>query len=395
MNGCMTTRSARLGRALGGLLAAALLVTACSGTGARVPGSPAASPASSSDRPSAADVSPATDIGKGDKAQVTGAGSTAIYPWLGAIAQSYERDVATGVSLNYQAIGSGGGVTQFTAKTVDFGASDIYLSDAQEQQIGVPVLNVPMIHWAVAVTYDLPGVSADLRFSPGTLAGIYLGQITAWDDPRVAADNPGLTLPSLGITVVHRSDGSGTTYNFSAFLAATDATWKAGPGMGTSLSWPVGVGGKGNAGVAALVKQTPGAIGYVDLAYATQNSLAVGQVENAAGSFVKPSLAATTAAIAAAAADAPADLRFLAVAPPASSPEAYPIAASTWVLLYRDYPASKLAEATALVHFLWWAIHDGQGYAAQVDYAAMAPALVAKAEAALRSVTVGGRPILP
>lgn len=395
MNGCMTTRSDRLGRALGGLLAAALLVSACSGTGAEVPGSPAASPASSSDRPTAADVSPATDIGKGDKAQVTGAGSTAIYPWLGAIAQSYERDVATGVSLNYQAIGSGGGVTQFTAKTVDFGASDIYLSDTQEQQIGVPVLNVPMIHWAVAITYDLPGVSPDLRFSPSTLAGIYLGKITAWDDPHVAADDPGVTLPSLGITVVHRSDGSGTTYNFSAFLAATDAAWKAGPGMGTSLSWPVGVGGKGNAGVAALVKQTPGAIGYVDLAYATQNSLAVGQVENAAGSFVKPSLAATTAAIAAAAANAPTDLRFLAVAPPASSPDAYPIAASTWVLLYRDYPASKLAEATALLHFLWWAIHDGQGYAAQVDYAAMAPALVAKAEAALRSVAVGGRPILP
>jgi phosphate transport system substrate-binding protein len=340
-------------------------------------------------------VSPSTTIGKDDKAQITGAGSTAIYPWLSAVAQFYQQQVAPGVSINYQSIGSGGGIAQFQAKTVDFGASDIYLSDQQEQQIGVPVLNIPMIHWAVTITYNLPNVTSELRFRPATIAGIYLGTITKWNDPAIAADNPGVTLPNTAITVVHRSDGSGTTYNFTAFLSGISSQWKSQVGQATSVNWPVGAGGKGNEGVTTLVRQTPGAIGYVELSYALQNNLPVGLVKNAAGNFVKPTLASTTDAVGAAMANAPADLRFLVVNPPASHPNAYPIGASTWVLLYKDYPASKATEVKAMVDFLWWAIHNGQSYAAQVDYSAMAPALVTKAEAALKSVTVGGQPVLP
>jgi len=388
-------------------LVAALGFGACSasattppaGGSSAAPGASGGGAASSgSGAPASADyssVTPSTTIGKNDKAEITGAGSTAIYPWLSAVAQFYQQKVAPGVAVNYQAIGSGGGIAQFTAKTVDFGASDIYLSDQQEQQIGVPVLNVPMIHWAAAMTYNLPGFTGEVRFSPDTIAGIYLGKITKWNDPALAADNPGVTLPDLGITPVHRSDGSGTTMNFTSFLAGTNAAWKSQVGAGLSVNWPVGAGGKGSAGVTALVKQTPGAIGYVELSYALQNNLPVGSVKNAAGNFVKPTLASTTDAVAAAVPNAPADLRFLIVNPPASHPNAYPIGASTWVLLYKDYPASKATEVKAMVDFLWWAIHDGQSYAAQVDYSAMAPDLVSKVEAVLKSVTVGGQPVLP
>ena len=380
-------------------LVATLAFGACSAAATQAPATGAAAGAAGAAASAGAvdysNVTPSTTIGKNDKAEVTGAGSTAIYPWLSAVAQIYQQKVAPGVSVNYQAIGSGGGIAQFEAKTVDFGASDIYLSDAQEQQIGVPVLNVPMIHWAAAMTYNLPGVTGEVRFSPDTIAGIYLGKITNWNDPALAADNPGVTLPNLGITVAHRSDGSGTTMNFTSFLSDTNAAWKSQVGAGLSVNWPVGAGGKGSAGVTALVKQTPGAIGYVELSYALQNNLPVGLVKNAAGNFIKPTLASTTDAVAAAVPNAPADLRFLIVNPPASHPNAYPIGASTWVLLYKDYPASKATEVKAMIDFLWWAIHDGQNYAAQVDYSAMAPDLVAKVETVLKSVTVGGQPVLP
>ena len=383
-------------------LVAALGFGACSAAATQAPagGATGAAAGAAGAQPSAAavdysSVTPSTTIGKNDKAEVTGAGSTAIYPWLSAVAQIYQQQVAPGVAVNYQAIGSGGGIAQFQAKTVDFGASDIYLSDAQEQQIGVPVLNVPMIHWAAAMTYNLPGFTGEVRFSPDTIAGIYMGKITNWNDPALAADNPGVTLPNLGITVAHRSDGSGTTMNFTSFLSDTSPAWKSAVGAGLSVNWPVGAGGKGSAGVTALVKQTPGAIGYVELSYALQNNLPVGLVKNAAGNFIKPTLASTTDAVAAAVPNAPADLRFLIVNPPASHPNAYPIGASTWVLLYKDYPASKATEVKAMVDFLWWAIHNGQSYAAQVDYSAMAPDLVAKVEAVLKSVTVGGQPVLP
>ncbi len=357
--------------------------------------SPAASAPAASAPASAAAVNPPTDIGKSDTAQVTGAGSTAIFPFLSTIADAYQKNVAPGVSVNYQSIGSGGGITQFTAKTVDFGASDVAMTDTQEAAVGAPVLNIPMIHWAVAITYNLPGVTTALNFSPDTIAGIYLGTITKWNDPAIAADNPGVTLPDTAITVAHRSDGSGTTYNFTAFLSGVSAAWKSQVGVGTSVNWPTGTGGKGSEGVTSVVTGTPGAIGYVELSYALQNNLPVGGVKNAAGNFVKPSLASTTDAVSAAMPNAPADLRFLIVNPPADHPNAYPIGASTWVLLLKDYPTTKADEVKAMVHFLWWGIHDGQSMAASVDYSSMAPDLVTKAEAALKSITIGGQPVLP
>ncbi len=379
---------------LAATVTAALTIAACTGPGgspAATSQAPAGSPAASSDY---SNVSPSTTIGKSDKGQVTGAGSTAIFPFLSKIADAYQSGVASGVSVNYQSIGSGGGIAQFTANTVDFGASDIYLSDEQEQQVGAPVFNLPMIHWAVALTYNIPGFTSELRFSPDTVAGIYLGKVTKWNDPAVAADNPGVELPDLAITVVHRSDGSGTTFNFTSYLSDVSTDWKSQVGSGTSVNWPTGAGGKGNEGVTALVRQTPGAIGYVELSYALRNGMPVGSVKNAAGAYVSPSLASTTAAVAAQVPTAPADLRFLIVNPPASAPDAYPIGASTWILLRQDYPAAKADEIEAMVHFLWWAIHDGQSYAESVSYSAMAPNLVRKAEDLLKKVTVGGQPIL-
>ncbi len=383
-------------------LAAAMAVAAC-GSSSSSPAAAASTGASSaapsgaapSTQPSTGTGGIPTDIGKADQAQITGAGSTAIFPFLSTIADAYQKNVAPGVSVNYQSIGSGGGISQFTAKTVDFGASDVAMTDQQEQAVGAPVLNIPMIHWAVAITYNLPDMSQALNFSPDTIAGIYLGTITKWNDQAIAADNPGVTLPNTDITVAHRSDGSGTTYNFTSFLSGVSSTWKSQVGSGTSVNWPVGAGGKGSEGVTAIVTQTPGAIGYVELSYALQNNLPVGSVKNAAGTFVKPSLESTTDAVAAAMPNAPADLRFLIVNPPADHPNAYPIGASTWVLLLKDYPADKAAEIKAMVHFLWWGIHDGQSLAASVNYSAMAPGLVAKAEAALKSITVGGQPVLP
>ncbi len=394
----ITTSAKRIGALA---FSAAVVVAACSsGSATPSPAATAAPPATAGQSMAASAQTSTTtdiptDIGKSDQAQVTGAGSTAIFPFLSTIADAYQKSVAPGVSVNYQSIGSGGGIAQFTAKTVDFGASDVAMTDQQEQAVGAAVLNIPMIHWAVAITYNLPDVSQALNFSPDTIAGIYLGTITKWNDPAIAADNPGVSLPSTDITVAHRSDGSGTTYNFTSYLSAVSSTWQSQVGAGTSVSWPTGAGGKGSEGVTAIVKQTPGAIGYVELSYALTNNLPVGSVKNAAGTFVKPSLESTTDAVAAAMPNAPADLRFLIVNPPADHPNAYPIGASTWVLLLKDYPADKADEIKAMVHFLWWGIHDGQSMAASVNYSAMAPALVTKAGDALKSITVGGQPVLP
>jgi phosphate transport system substrate-binding protein len=375
------------------LAVAALAISACSGGASPAPSQePAMSePAMSS---STGGLNPPADVGKADSAQVTGAGSTAIFPFLSTIADAYQQNVAPGVSINYQSVGSGAGIAQFTAKTVDFGASDVYLSDDQEAAVGAPVLNIPMIHWAVAITYNLPGFSGTLNLGSDTVAKIYLGQITKWNDAAIAADNPGVSLPDTDITVAHRSDGSGTSFNFTSFLAGVSSDWQSQVGAGTSVNWPTGTGGKGSEGVTQIVSSTPGAIGYVELSYALSNSLPVASIKNAAGNFVAPTLDSTTDAVSAVVPNAPADLRFLIVNPPADHPNAYPIGASTWVLLLKDYPSDKAAEIKAMVDFLWWGIHDGQSMAAAIDYSAMAPNLVTKAEAALKSITIGGQPVL-
>jgi phosphate transport system substrate-binding protein len=381
--------------ALAGLLMVSLMLVACGGSSSTATATPATNgtPAAAA-TPMYPDLTPPADVGKADKAQITGAGSSALTPFISTAAKFYQQNVAPGVSLNYGSIGSGGGISQFTAKTVDFGASDAFMTDAQIAKTGQDVFNLPVIHWAVAITYNIPDFTSPLQFSADTLAGIYLGTITKWNDPAIAKDNPGVTLPDLGITVVHRSDGSGTTANFTNFLAGVSADWKSQVGAGTSVSWPTGVGGKGSEGVTAVVKNTPGTVGYVELSYALQNKMPVVAIQNAAGKYVTPTLASTTAAVAAMVKTAPADLRFLIVNPPASAADAYPIGASTWVLLYKNYPGDKADEITAMVDFLWWTIHDGQQYAAQLDYSAMAPNLVQKAEGVLKAITIDGKPVL-
>jgi phosphate transport system substrate-binding protein len=367
------------------------MLVACGGGSSATPAATSAPATTVTSNPN---LSPPANVGKDDKAQVTGAGSSALTPFITTAAKFYQQNVAPGVSLNYGSIGSGGGISQFTAKTVDFGASDAYMTDDQIAKTGQDVFNLPVIHWAVALTYNIPDFNSPLQFSADTVSGIYLGTIKKWNDAAIAKDNPGVTLPDLGITVVHRSDGSGTTANFTSFLAGVSADWKSRVGAGTSVSWPAGVGGKGSEGVTAVVKNTPGAIGYVELSYALQNKLPVAAIQNAAGKFVTPTLDSTTAAVSAMVPNAPADLRFLIVNPPSSAADAYPIGASTWVLLYKNYSSDKAGEVKAMVDFLWWTIHDGQQYAAQLDYSAMAPNLVSKAEGVLKAITIDGKPVL-
>src|SRR5438128_5069735 len=255
---------------------------------------------------------------------MNGAGATFPYPIYSKWFDEYTR-VDRGARFNYQSIGSGGGIRQITARTVDFGASDGPMTDDQLKRAPGDLLHIPTVLGAVVATYNLPG-APKLRFTPDALAEIFLGKITKWNDAKIAAANPGVALPDQAILVVHRSDGSGTTYIWVDYLAKVSKAWEQKVGVGTSVNWPVGLGGKGNEGVAGQVKNTPGALGYVELAYAVQNKLPVGVVRNAAGKFVEPSIESTTAA-AAAAKDMPADFR-VSITNPAGD-DAYPIASFT------------------------------------------------------------------
>lgn len=318
---------------------------------------------------------------------LTGAGATFPYPLYSKWFDVYKQK--TGVEINYQSIGSGAGIQQVRAGTVDFGASDAALPDAALKDMPRRVLHFPTVGGAVALAYDLPGFSGTLRLTPGTLADIYLGHITTWNDRRLAAVNPGVTLPAAPILPVHRSDGSGTTNIFTTYLSAVSTQWKELAGAATSVSWPSGVGGKGNDGVAGVIRQTPGAIGYVELAYAKQNHLPMALLRNRAGKFVAPSLEGTTAAMAGAAAALTKDVRAPIVDSPA--PDAYPIAGLTFLLVYQD--AKDPARGRALADFIAWAMHDGQAYASGLDYAPLPPEVVRVNEATLGRLTAGGRPL--
>ena len=316
---------------------------------------------------------------------LTGAGATFPYPIYSKWFDVYREK--TGVAINYQSIGSGAGIQQVRAGTVDFGASDAPLSNAALKDMPRRVVHFPTVAGAVVVAYNLPGVSAPLRLTSDQIGGIYLGKITMWNDRRIAASNPGVALPAAPILPVHRSDGSGTTNIFASYLAAVSAEWKELVGAGTAVSWPVGIGGKGNDGVAGLVRQTPGAIGYVELAYARQNRLAVALVRNRAGQFVEPSLASTTAAVEASAAALAKDVRTPIVNAP--GPDAYPISGLTFLLVYQDQ--KDPVRARALADFIQWAIHDGQAMAADLSYARLPEAIVHVNEATLKTLTSGGR----
>jgi phosphate transport system substrate-binding protein len=278
------------------------------------------------------------------------------------------------VQINYQAIGSGAGIRQVQAGTVDFGASDGPMTDEQLAQAKVKVLHFPTVLGAVVPTYNIPGVTASLNFTQKALAGIYLGEITKWNDPEIAKPNPGVKLPNDDIVVVHRSDGSGTTYIWTDFLSKASDTWKNKVGKATSVNWPVGLGGKGNEGVSGLVKQTPDAIGYIELIYALQNNITFGAVQNAAGKFLKADLAGVTAAAAGAAKDMPADFRVsITNAPGATS---YPISSFTWLLIPEKI--QDTAKRDAIKAFLKWMMTDGQNYNEGLSYAKLPKPVVAK-----------------
>ncbi len=321
---------------------------------------------------------------------VTGAGSTFVNPLMSKWSKEYHT-LHPEVEINYQSIGSGGGRQQFLAKTVAFGASDAPLTDEQLARAGgeANVVHIPVTQGAVVIAYNLQGVTKQLRFSPETIAGMYLGTIKLWNDPKIVADNPGVSLPVKPVLVVHRSDGSGTTDIFTDYLSKVSGEWKSQVGRGTSVQWPAGIGGQGNEGVANQVRNTQGGVGYIELAYARQNKIAYGAVKNQAGNYVDPDPKNVTNA-AASLPNLPADLRFSITDQPGA--QAYPIAGSTWVLLYKNQ--QDVAQGKLVTAFVEWAITDGQKYANDLDYAVLAKKLVQKSQAALRTVMCGGRPCL-
>jgi len=293
------------------------------------------------------------------------------------------------VRFNYQSIGSGGGIKQISSRTVDFGASDGPMTDEQLKQAPSELLHIPTVLGAVVATYNLPG-NPKLSFTPDVLADIFLGKITKWNDARIAAANSGVQLPDQPILVVHRSDGSGTTYIRVDYLSKVSPEWQQKVGKGTSVNWPVGLGGKGNEGVAGQVKNTPGALGYVELAYAVKNKMPVAAVKNAAGKFVEPTIASTTAAAAGAAKSMPADFRVSLTNAPGE--EAYSIASFTWLLVYKDQPNEL--KGRALAKFLWWMSHEGQKYADDLLYAPLPQPVVKQVEAKIRQITYQGKPLV-
>ena len=292
---------------------------------------------------------------------INGAGATFPYPIYSKWFDEYAK-VDPSVRFNYQSIGSGGGQKQILAQTVDFGASDGPMTDENLGKAPGKLLHIPTVAGAVVLTYNLPG-NPSLKLDGDTIAGIFLGQIKKWNDPKIAALNPGTTLPDQDIVVVHRSDGSGTTFIFTDYLSKVNSDWKAKVGNNTSVNWPTGIGGKGNEGVSGQVKQTPGAIGYVELIYAAQNKMPIAELKNSAGEFVKPTIDSVTAALATA--EIPDDFRFSMTNAPGKG--AYPISGATWLLVYEQQ--KDAAKGKKLVEFLKWAATKGEGMAKDLDYA--------------------------
>lgn len=321
---------------------------------------------------------------------LNGAGATFPYPiyskWFSVYAQ-----VNPSVRFNYQAVGSGAGIRQISEQTVDFGASDAPMTEQQMKDArGGRIFHFPMVLGAVVLTYNLPGIGSGLRFSGPILADIFLGKITSWNDPRLSYLNPGVKLPQEDIIVVHRSDGSGTTNIFTSYLGSVNPGWASRVGHGTSVNWPVGLGGKGNQGVTGQVKNTSGSLGYVELAYAVTNHLPHAVLRNRAGSFVEATLDSTSAAAAGAARSMPSDFRITIVNQPGK--ETYPIAGFTWLLVYKNQ--TNKAKGEALVNYLWWAIHQGQEYTKDLLYAPLPPPVVKLEEEQIRAISYQGKPLL-
>ncbi len=326
----------------------------------------------------------------GEAQTLNGAGGTFPAPLYQKWFDEYAR--LTSVQVNYQAIGSGGGIQGIQNQTVDFGASDAPMSDEQLQAArGGPIFHIPTALGAVVPTYNLPNNGAPLKFTGDTLAGIYLGDIVKWNDPRLVADNPGLATLNQDIVVIHRSDGSGTTFSWTDYLSTVSPEWLRAVGRGTSVDWPVGLGGAGNPGVAGEVQQNPYSIGYVELIYALQNNLGYGMVRNSAGQFVAPSLESVAAAATSVATTIPPDLRFSIVDAP--GPASYPISTATWLLVYRNQ--TDRAKALALTRMLWWATHDAQVFNHDLAYATVPDTITGVSESFIKQIAVNGVPVFP
>jgi len=313
---------------------------------------------------------------------LTGAGATFPQPLYSKWFNDYA--VKTGVKINYQAIGSGGGIRQFTDGTVDFGATDAPMSDEEISKLKSPAYHIPTVLGAVVITYNLPDVTKPLNLTGPVVAQIFLGKITKWNAPEIVSLNSGVTLPNKDILVVHRSEGSGTTYIFSDYLAAVSPAWAAGPGKGKELQWPVGLGGQGNPGVAGQIRQLPGSIGYIELAYARQNKLAYAALKNAAGAFVLPTIESVTEAAAAVAAKLPPTTDFRVSIVNAAGKTAYPISSFTYLLVYQTQ--TDAAKGKKLIDFIKWAIHEGEADAAKLDYAPLPTNVVALLDKRLTAV---------
>jgi phosphate transport system substrate-binding protein len=316
-----------------------------------------------------------------DALLINGAGATFPYPIYSKWFDEYHK-LHPNIQINYQSIGSGGGIRQVLAGTVDFGATDGPMTDEQLGQAKTKVLHFPTVLGADVPTYNIPGFSGELKFTPEALAGIFLGKITKWNDAALTGPNPGAKLPGNDIVVVHRSDGSGTTYVWVDYLCKVSEEWKTKVGKGTSVNWPVGLGGKGNEGVAGLVKQTPNSIGYVELIYAIQSNLPYGRVRNSSGDFIKAELASVTAAAAGASKQMPDDFRVSITNAPGKT--AYPIASFTWLLVPSTIQDG--AKRKALVDFLHWMLTDGQNNAEPLAYARLPKEVVAKETKAISEI---------
>ncbi len=370
------------------LLAVLFLVAGCTGAGT---GKTSGSTPVQSAPSAAVKTTPSTPA---QSITLTGAGSTFIYPLMSK--WSYVYNKLNNVKINYASIGSGGGIRQIVVKTVDFGATDAPLqADGYAKMPGA--LTIPESIGGVTITYNIPGVTKKLRLSGDVIADIYLGKITKWNDKGITALNPGVNLPDKNIMVVHRSDGSGTTFTFSDYLSSVSATWKEKVGKGKSLSWPVGLGGKGNEGVAGLVRQNPYSIGYVELAYVIQNKMAYATLKNRDGYYVDPTI--DTVKAAAAGATLPKGDGIWSKVSIVSAPgkNAYPISTFTYILEYKDLdvlPDMTEARAKALVGFMWWMVHDGQKYAPGLLYVPLPDKVVKIDEETIKLIKYKGQPVL-
>lgn len=320
--------------------------------------------------------------------EILGAGAT--FPQVLYSKMFSEYNKATGLKVNYQAIGSGGGIKQLSEKTVDFGGTDAFMSDAEMKKAGAAIVHIPTCIGSVVMTYNIPG-NPKIKLSADLISGIFMGKIKKWNDAAILKENPGVKIPGLPITVVRRSDGSGTTFVFTDYLTKVSAEWKTKIGTGKDVNWPIGLGGKGNAGVAGLVKQTPGSIGYVELIFAIQNKMSYADVKNKNGAYITPSLESASLA---AAVNMPADTRVSITNTEAK--KGYPIASFTWLVLYKEqgYNSRSQKNVEALLNMVWWMTHQGQSIPATLDFSPIPDPAKKIVEGLLKSVTYKGKTVL-